>query len=375
MTEAKTKKVATKKRAAAKKKPERLSLNLALQGGGAHGAYTWGVLDRLLDEEDIDIAGISGTSAGALNGVLLVNGFMQGGRARAKELLRQFWMEVSGQTHVFAPFDEGVSDHWEQWQSMFRPDFAMALGAMELVSKAFSPYDLNPMNINPLRDILERTLHLDLLDDRGPIKLFITATAVETGQPHVFSCSDISVDVLLASACLPNMFQAVMVEGEAYWDGGYVGNPSIWPLIYHTDCQDVLLVEINPIYRPGIPKTGTDILNRINEISFNSSLISEMRAINFVKKLIARGALKGDGYKDINMHIMGTPELLEELSASTKLYADWKFFNDLHDAGYGAATRWLKAHKKDIGTRSSMDIEGMFLSNKYALSMRKKSAV
>lgn len=373
MTKAKTKKVATKKRVAANKKPERLRINLALQGGGAHGAYTWGVLDRLLDEEDIDIAGISGTSAGALNGVLLVNGFMQGGRARAKELLRQFWLEVSGHTHVFGPFGDGVSNQWEQWQTMFRPDFAMALGAMELVSKAFSPYDINPLNINPLRDILERTLQLDLLDDCGPIKLFITATAVETGQPHVFSCSDITVDALLASACLPNLFQAVMVEGEAYWDGGYVGNPSIWPLIYHTDCRDVLLVEINPIYRPGIPKTGTDILNRINEISFNSSLISEMRAINFVKKLIARGALKGDGYKDINMHMMGTPELLEELGASTKMYADWKFFNDLHDAGYEAATRWIKKHKKDIGTCSSMDIEGMFLSNKYALSMRKKN--
>lgn len=358
---------------AARKKQTQIRLNLALQGGGAHGAYTWGVLDRILDDEEIVVTGVSGTSAGALNAAVMVNGLQRGGRAKAKEMLAQFWQEVSGYNNAFGPIGDSLMGQWQQWQNMFRPDMSMALGAMEWLGRAFSPYDVNPMNINPLRDILDRILDLDVLHADDAAKLFVTATNVETGQPHVFECEDITVDVLMASACLPNLFQAVEIDGAPYWDGGYVGNPSIWPLFYHTDCLDVLLVDINPLYRPGTPKTGTDILNRINEISFNSSLIAEMRAINFVKKLIHRGHLTGERYKDMRMHMMGTSELMKELTASTKLYADWAFLKNLHNSGYEAADRWVAKHKKDIGVRSTLDIEAVFLSNKYALSQKKRA--
>lgn len=358
----------TAKKAKTKSEPQKKRINLALQGGGAHGAYTWGVLDRILEEEDIEIVAISGTSAGAMNAAVLVDGMVEGGRKRAKEQLGEFWREVSGVSAAFSPLQHTAM---EQFQQLWGIKPGQAFTAFDAISHSFSPYDLNPLNFNPLRDVLERTINFKAMHKAKDIGLFVTATAVETGQPHVFECEEVTLDVLLASACLPTMFHAVEIDGEPYWDGGYMGNPSIWPLIYRSDCQDVLLVEINPAYRAGTPKKATDIINRLNEISFNSSLIAEMRAINFVQKLLRQGELRAGRYKDIFMHMVTVPEALQKLGAQSKLNVDWEFFKLLHRLGYDAAETWVKTHKRAINVKSTLDIESVFLSNKFARSQKK----
>jgi NTE family protein len=342
------------KKAASTKKPK-LQLDLALQGGGAHGAFTWGVLDRLLEEEDIEIRGISGTSAGAMNAAVLVDGYHEGGRKKAKQQLHDFWLEISEAAAAFAPFGQvphAAPIPGMEWLSAFNPT--------ELMSRMFSPYEVNPMNINPMRGVLERILELKHL--QNGIKLFVTATNVETGEARVFKGDEITIDVLLASACLPFVYQAVEIDGVPYWDGGYMGNPAIWPLIYGTGCHDVLLVQINPLKRAGTPKHAIDIINRVNEISFNSSLIAEMRAINFVRKLIKKGQLKNTEYAEMRMHRVLPPANLQEMNASSKMNASWDFFLLLHGIGREQMDVWLQKNKKFIGKESSMDIEEQFLA-------------
>jgi len=339
----------------AKAKKAIRKINLALQGGGSHGAYTWGVLDRILEEEDLEIGGISGTSAGAMNGAVLIDGLIKGGRHKAKEQLRTFWQDISQHNGVFSPIQNAALPVPE-W------GMAAAYSMLDMFSRTFSPYEFNPLNINPLRDVLERTLDLNNFKKHHRTPLFVTATNVQSGQPRVFGCEEVTFDVLMASACLPFLFQAVEIDGMAYWDGGYVGNPSIWPLIYHTQCNDVLLVQINPIERVGTPKKASEIIDRLNEISFNSSLIAEMRAINFVKKLIQSGRLTDDEYKDIRMHMIFSPDAMHGMTASSKLNANWDFIATLHEIGYQLADDWLRKHKSAIGRESSLNIEKTFLT-------------
>lgn len=339
-------------------KANTLKLNLALQGGGAHGAFTWGVLDRLLDEEDIELAGISGTSAGAMNAALLIDGYHEGGRAKAKEQLREFWREISVIGSVFAPFEKSDATH--AWSQIPGFGWLSALNPLDMMTRVLSPYEYNPLNLNPLRDILVRTLSCKHL--QGGIKLFVTATNVETGEARIFKGDEITIDVLLASACLPFLYQAVEIDGVPYWDGGYMGNPAIWPLIYHTKCHDVMLVQINPLKRTGTPKQAMDIINRVNEISFNSSLIAEMRAINFVRKLIKQGKLDEREYADMRMHRVMPPSDLREMNAASKMNAHWDFFLLLHEVGRRQMDEWLKKYKKLIGKESSLDIEQQFLA-------------
>ncbi len=344
----------------ARKKSPKLQLDLALQGGGAHGALTWGVLDRLLEEEDIEITGISGTSAGAMNAAVLVDGYHEGGRSRAKKQLHEFWYQISQVAGSVSPFGQQQPSDMlmhvpgMEWLSAFNP--------MEMMTRLFSPYEYNPMNYNPLRTVLERVLGEQHLNNG--IKLFVTATNVETGEARIFKGDEISVDVLLASACLPFVHQAIEIDGVPYWDGGYMGNPAIWPLIYETKCHDVLLVQINPLKRAGAPKHALDIINRVNEISFNSSLIAEMRAINFVKKLIRQGKLNDKEYAYIRMHRVMPPPDVHEMNASSKMNASWDFFQLLHSIGRAQMETWLKTNKKHIGKESSMDIEAQFLAKK-----------
>jgi NTE family protein len=358
---------ATKKTAKPKAKPP-LRLNLALQGGGAHGAFTWGVLDRLLEEEDIEITGISGTSAGAMNAAVLVDGYREGGRARAREQLAEFWHAISEEALKFAPFGQmQAPSYFSQIPGM---DWLAALNPAEMMTRVFSPYEMNPTNFNPLRNVLVRLLKTCQL--RGGIPLFIAATNVETGEPKVFREHEIDIDVLLASACLPLTYQAVEIDGTPYWDGGYVGNPSIWPLIYFTDCSDVLLVQINPLMRKGTPKTAVDIINRINEISFNSSLIAEMRAINFVRKLLKEGKLDPKEYTYMRMHRVLPPHDIEEMNAASKMNASWDFFQALHTIGRAQMDVWLKEYKTSIGKHSTLDIQEDFL-NKHSTKEREKA--
>jgi NTE family protein len=339
------------------KKTAKHQLNLALQGGGAHGAFTWGVLDRLIEEEDIEVVGISGTSAGAMNAAVMIDGFAEGGREGARKQLAEFWHEIS---QLGALLNPAPAQPFQGYMpSGFGFDWLAGFNPLDMLSRTFSPYELNPLNINPLRDVLERVLNVKNL--HGKTGLFVSATNVETGQPRIFKGAEITIDVLLASSCLPFIFQAVEIDGVPYWDGGYMGNPAIWPLIYNSDCDDVLLVQINPIVRPGTPKHSIDIINRLNEITFNSSLVAEMRAINFVKKLIEDGKLDSHDYHDMRMHLVHPPEGMHDMNASTKTNTDWHFFQALCTAGRIEMEHWLKKHKKDLGKRSTIDIAEHFL--------------
>ena len=336
-----------------------IKLNLALQGGGAHGAFTWGVLDRLLDEHDIEIAGITSASAGAMNAAVLASGYAEGGRETAKIKLHEFWYQISvAAGGAYIPNQPSPLEWVAEWPGL---EWLSALKPMDALTRVFSPYEMNPFNYNPLREVLNKLVDVPALQ-KSAIHLFVTATNVETGQPRIFTTHEVSIDVLLASACLPFVYQAVEIEGVPYWDGGYVGNPSIWPLIYKTTCPDVLLVQINPLNRPGTPRNATDIIDRLNEISFNSSLIAEMRAINFVKRLISDGYLSGKTYTNVHMHMVTPPGDMQCMTASSKMNANWQFFEMLHAAGRLQMDEWLRKHKKALGKHSTVNIEETFLA-------------
>ncbi|MBN8531885.1 MAG: patatin-like phospholipase family protein [Alphaproteobacteria bacterium] len=341
-------------------------INLALQGGGAHGAFTWGVLDRLLDEEELLIEGISGTSAGAMNAAVLINGYIKDGRAGAKAALEDFWLRVSG--HKLLSWMTPPGDFMRRMASdnphMFDLDWTPGYIAFDLLSRMYSPYDLNPLNINPLREILDDVLDLKQLQACSLIKIFVTATSVTTGQPRIFTCEEITADVLMASSCIPMFFQAVQVGDDHYWDGGYVGNPSIYPLIYNCESRDVVIVRVNPLYREEIPHRGMDIINRLNEITFNSSLIAELRVIDFVGKLLDQHKLNDPHYKKLLMHMISPPKVMDRLNASSKVNASWDFFQFLKEAGRESAEEWLKANYGKIGVESSLNVKEAFLRPK-----------
>jgi NTE family protein len=331
-------------------------INLALQGGGSHGAYTWGVLDRLLEEKELEIESISGTSAGAMNAAVLVNGYQKNGRAGAKKELEEFWHKIS-ELGRLSPIRQTPVDRITNGWNL---DWSLSYSYFDMATRLFSPYEINPVNINPLKSVLEEVLDIELLCKPNKIKLFISTTHVKTGRSRVFNSNEITVDVLLASACLPLLFQAIEIDGEFYWDGGYMGNPSLWPLIYGSESRDIILVQINPLIRPKLPVKAQEITNRINEISFNASLIAEMRAIHFVSKMVNHNTLDKNIYKNLHMHMIESSEAMQELNASSKLNASWQFFVFLKEIGRNAADRWLKDHYSFIGTASSLDIEQVF---------------
>ena len=333
-----------------------LAIDLALQGGGSHGAFTWGVLDRLLDEPDLRLAGASGTSAGALNAAVLATGRAEGGRAGGQAALRAFWLDIAAQGACFGRLPALAGAGLAGYNLDQNPFFALG----QLFLRSFSPYQFNPGGDNALRPVLLRHVRPAALKS-GPLPLFITATAVRTGQPRVFTCDDLSIDALLASACLPQLFRAVEIDGEPYWDGGYTGNPAIWPLIYATEALDIVLVKINPLYRPSTPETAEEITDRVNEITFNASLIGEMRAIDFVQKLIRQGQISPGEYKNLRLHMVADDEGLAPLRASSKLNTSRPFLEALHAQGRSAAERFLAAHRQDLGQRSSLDLRSSFL--------------
>ena len=333
-------------------------LNLALQGGGAHGAFAWGVLDRLLEEERLEFDGISATSAGAMNATVMVYGYQQGGRAGAKLALGNFWRRIA---HAASrtPFQ---ATWWDKLTGNRSLDNSPAFVWLDFVTRVLSPYQLNPTDWNPLRDVLAASVDFDAMK-RGklPIKLFLCATNVRTGKVKVFDESELSVDAVLASGCLPFLFKAVEIDGEAYWDGGYMGNPAIYPLVYHCDASDVMVVHINPIMRKELPVTAGEILNRINEISFNSSLMREMRAISFVTRLIDDGEVEMDRLKRLYIHAISAEERMQEFSVLSKFNADWDFLLELKEVGRSHADAWLKENFDSIGRRSTININKTYL--------------
>jgi len=332
-------------------------INLALQGGGSHGAFAWGVIDRLLEDKRIEVEGIVGTSAGAMNALVCAYGLAAGGPALAREKLHEFWSKISDAAKN-GPLQPSIFDRLLHPGSL---DMSPGYQIMDALSRMMSPYQLNPFNINPLRDTLASVVDCAELHKQSKIKLYICASNVMTGRIKVFSEKSVSVDAVLASACLPFMFQAVEVDGEHYWDGGYMGNPPLYPLIYRTESRDVLIVQLNPIRIPEIPKTAQAIMDRINTLSFNSSLMREMRAIHFVTKLIDNGFDDNGRLKRMLIHTIDAEEMVCQLGVSSKVNAEWAFLQTLFEAGRERADTFLEQHYDQIGRESSTRIEDKFL--------------
>ena len=328
-----------------------LRIDLALQGGGSHGAFTWGVLDRLLEEPWLHIAGISGTSAGAMNAAVLADGWAEGGAEGARSSLERFWRRVS-RAAALSPLQRSPLD---RFMGRWTLDTSPAYIFMDLVSRVLSPYSLNPLDFNPLRRVLAESIDCNRLAI-SPIKLFITATSVRTGRGRIFRNAEITADVLLASACLPTMFRAVEIDGEPYWDGGFTGNPTITPLVRETDAHDSILVQINPRERSDTPRTAADILNRLNEISFNSPLMKELRMIALLRQVADPGTGEGGRWAQMRTHRIMT-DMLAQFGASSKLNAEWEFIAMLRMEGRRAASEFLEANGSDLGKRSTADLE------------------
>lgn len=326
-------------------------VNLALQGGGSHGAFTWGVLDRLLEEPAVVIDGISGTSAGAMNAAVLASGFLRGGAEGARQALSDFWRRVS-EAARFSPLQRGPLDVLlGRWTLDSSPLFV----ALDVMSRLYSPYDLNPHGRNPLSRILEQVVDFERLGE-SPVRLFITATNVHTGRGRVFRKDEITPDVLLASACLPTLFQAIEIDGEPYWDGGYSGNPTITPLIRELDSDDTILVPINPVERRGTPVSARDILNRLNEVSFNAVLLKELRMIAMMRQVADPGHSEGARWARMRVHMVSN-EIMDTLGYSSKLNAEWAFLRMLRDEGRKACDAFLAAHRDGIGNRSTVNLD------------------
>ncbi len=319
-------------------------INLALQGGGSHGAYAWGIIDRMMEDGRLEIEGISGTSAGSVNAVVFAYGYMLNGAQGARDMMHGFWKRLSDSRAGFATPES----------------FKM----FKMMTGSVSPYQWNPLNWNPFRKTLEATVDFDALRKSKANKLFLAATNVETGKARIFTNEEITSDVVMASSCLPFLFQAVEIEGQSYWDGGYMGNPVLYPLFYHTDARDVVILHINPIYRPGVPRTAPEIENRLNELTFNSALIKEFRAIAFVTKMLEDGWLKPEfagKVKNVLIHSLRADKALKDLGVASKFNTDWRFFEELRDRGRKEAHAWLDTHFKDLGQRSSTDLRAEFL--------------
>ncbi len=328
----------------------RKKVTLALQGGGAHGAFTWGVLDAFLADGRLDIRGVSGTSAGAMNAVVLADGMREGGPARARVQLAEFWRAIS----VDGKMTDVQRGLFDVFFSAFQP-LEIGRNMMERATSYFSPYDFNPLDINPLREVVAKLIDFPKLRASDDLKLFIAATNVQTGKIRVFRRPELTEDMLMASACLPMMFKAVTIENIPYWDGGYSGNPPLFPLFTETDCPEVILVQINPTERKETPRSATQIMNRLNEITLNAPLLGEFRAIDFVTRLLDAGHLKDTHYKRVRMHIVEGGPALAAFSADTKNRSDFSFLERLFALGRTAGEAFLKDNFDAIGTHGTFE--------------------
>jgi len=338
-------------------KQDKKNVGIALQGGGAHGAFTWGVLDRLLEEENLVAEAMCGTSAGAVNAVTCAYGLHIGGPAKAKELLEELWRKIAlSGSFLFKP---GVLDKTYGNGDIYNSTGYMMFNA---ITQVLSPYNFNPFNYNPLRDILKDIIDFEELQRYNKKKLFICATNVKTNKAKIFSNKEITVDAVMASACLPFLFQAVEIEGQFYWDGGYMGNPPIFPIITNTSLRDIVLVKINSININSVPTTARDIADRVNEISFNSSLINEMKLIHYRNELIRNGILKSDDKinREIFVHTISGYDALSQLSYSSKMNTSWEFLLNLKNKGREIAEKWLAKDYKEVGLKSTFDVEEHF---------------
>jgi NTE family protein len=331
-------------------------INLALQGGGAHGAFTWGVLDKLFEDDRVWIEALSGTSAGAMNAVVAAHGMYENGAVGAREALHGFWRAVSDASRASPIRRSPLAQLTGEWSLKNAPGFVF----FDFLSRIVSPYELNPLDINPLRDLVG--LHVDFEKVRGCVDMgvFIAATNVETGRVRVFHRDEVDLDVAMASACLPTIFKAVEIDGGFYWDGGFMGNPPLFPFFERCESDDIVIVQINPVFRPGAPTNARDIQNRLNEITFNSALQHELRAINFVTRMLDEGHLDPAQYRRMHMHVIHARKRMRPLDATSKLNAEWRFLTYLRDIGRDTAERWLARNYDSLGRESTVDIRRMF---------------
>jgi NTE family protein len=339
------------------------TISLALQGGGSHGAFTWGVLDALLEDGRIEIDGVSGASAGAMNAVALGHGFAVAKkdagasktdpREAAREALAQFWGEVV-QLGAMGSMQRNMMDVWlGGWR----------MAGQSMPQSTLSPYQTNPLDINPLRNMVEKLFDFERIGKLAGPRIYVSATHVNTGKAEIFSGKRLNAASLMASACLPLLFQAVEVDGEHYWDGGFSGNPALHPLIYRCHASDVVLVQINPIARNAVPTSGPDIMDRINELTFNASLLAQMRSIDFVNRMLERGNLEGNRYRKVLLHRVDGGEALEAYPASSKSSAEGAMIDKLHHLGRDCAQKWLKKRFDDLGHKSTVDIARDYLDD------------
>ncbi len=331
--------------------PAQKMVNLALQGGGAHGAFTWGVLDRLLEDNRLIFDGLSGTSAGAMNAVSLAEGMRKGGAQGARDQLAKFWRAASFDGALPGAERDVVEGLLNFWNG------TPAAALFQQTANMLSPAEFNPLDINPLRDVLAAQVDFAALRASDHLKLFIAATNVETGKVRVFNRPELTCEMVMASACLPTIFRAVEIDGVPYWDGGYMGNPVLFPFFYETETADIILIQINPIERKGAPDTVPEIMGRIDEITFNAPLLQEFRAIDFVGRLIADGRLKGTRYKSIRLHVIEAQDELNKFGAASKMRSDYDFFQKLREIGRNAAQKFLDAHYDDVGVKATLDLK------------------
>jgi NTE family protein len=332
------------------------TVNLALQGGGAHGAFTWGVLDALLEDGRVHFDGVSGTSAGAMNAVVLAQGLMADGSPGARAALRAFWTAVAGST----PFEVAVPT--SDGRDMV---LAPTMRLMLQWTHYFSPEQLNPFDLNPLRKILSEQVDFERLREHSPIKLFIATTNANTGKLRLFRSPELTADAVLASACLPTMHRSVVIDGEPYWDGGYAANPAVFPLFHECNARDILLVMLAPLKHSATPQSATDIRNRMMELAFNATFLREMRMFAHLRERATRTPWWRRGDLDRRLagtqfHVIEASEVLRELSTESKIAANMRFFEMLFALGRERACAWLSAHQTDVGRRSSVDLEALF---------------
>lgn len=346
--------------ARAEKDTARRPVCLALQGGGAHGAFQWGVLDRLLEADVLDVRAVTAASAGAMNAAALITGLERGGAAGGREALDKLWREVnqSGGRNVFGDssiWSAALTPGWLKDTPMWR--------AGETLAMSMSPYQFNPFNLNPLKRVLETAVDFEAVRSSS-IRLFVSTTAVRQGRARIFRTPEITLEVLMASGCLPHLFQAVEIEGEPYWDGGYLANPALWPLFYADTPDDVVLLPLNPFARDDAPREAGEIMDRLNEIVFNAPLVAELRAVAFVQDLIEDGRLKPNGkdrYRRMLMHAIEADDHLGSLSLGSKFNTEWTLLNDLKSRGRNAAETWLDTCLPKVGHASSVDLKARFL--------------
>jgi NTE family protein len=334
-------------------RPAALPITLALQGGGAHGAFTWGVLDRLLEEPGLEIAGVSGTSAGAMNAIVLAQGLLHGDREIARAELAGFWRRIS--EIGMAAFNPYQSTPVQAISRAWNIDYSPATMLLDVVAQFVSPYQLNPLDRNPMRDLLHELIDFEALNAAASPKVFVCATNLQTNAMRIFTNGDLSTDALLASACLPQLHRAVEVDDAYYWDGGFIGNPVLKPLIRQCPAADLLLVQINPLQRRSLPITSRDIMDRLNEVTMNAALVRELDVVATLNDLIRDGSLKSERYRLIRLHRIADPEVMSRLGLRSKNNTAWPFLTYLRDAGRTCTGRWLEANRAKLGHEATFD--------------------